>query len=486
VRVGPEGQPTRRRLARAAFGGREDEVVQAFIDARLLTSSELDGEPVVEVAHEALLRQWPPLTDAIERDREALQLRAELEREAQDWHRSGRCEEYLLSAERLAFVSHLSGSAQHSATGLTDLEQAFLTASRARQDLQEAAKRRRTRRAFTSLIGALLVISSLAVVAFLQERRAADQRDSAQATLWATNALGELATNPGESLALGMQAYAKKSTALTEGTLRVAASQATPQLVLSGNRKQVNGVAFTGDGHHLASAGADGTVRVWDWRVPRTPATILRSGRESVLGVAFERDGRHLASAGIDGTVRVWDWRARRTRPTVLRGPEREPGIRYAVLGVAFAGDGHHIAGIPEDGTVRVWDWRAPRTRPIILRSTGSIQAAVAFAGDGRHLASAGGEGIVRVWDWRAPRTRPIILRSGQVVVDAVAFTRDSRHLASAAASTVKVWDWRSPRARPTVLRGGQGSVSGVAFTRDGRHLATAREDRTVKVWDWR
>jgi energy-coupling factor transporter ATP-binding protein EcfA2 len=107
VTVGPEGQPTRRRLARAAFRGREDEVVEAFIDARLLTSTEIDGESVVEVAHEALLRQWPPLADVIERDREALQLRSELERQAQDWQRSGRREEYLLLGKRLTAASRL-------------------------------------------------------------------------------------------------------------------------------------------------------------------------------------------------------------------------------------------------------------------------------------------------------------------------------------------------------------------------------------------
>lgn len=46
-------------------------------------------------------------------------------------------------------------------------------------------------------------------------------------------------------------------------------------------------------------------------------------------------------------TVRVWDWRAPRTPPTVLRG---------AVNGVAFAADGHHLAGASDDKTVRVWE----------------------------------------------------------------------------------------------------------------------------------
>ena len=39
-----------------------------------------DGETVVGVAHEALLRQWQPLRDAIEAARTSLRIRSELER----------------------------------------------------------------------------------------------------------------------------------------------------------------------------------------------------------------------------------------------------------------------------------------------------------------------------------------------------------------------------------------------------------------------
>jgi len=55
------------------------------------------------------------------------------------------------------------------------------------------------------------------------------------------------------------------------------------------------------------SVGGDGTVRVWDWRAPRTPPTIVRTLQGYINGIAFAGDGRHLASAGGDGTVRVWD-----------------------------------------------------------------------------------------------------------------------------------------------------------------------------------
>jgi hypothetical protein len=65
-------------------------------------------------------------------------------------------------------------------------------------------------------------------------------------------------------------------------------------------------VAFAPDGRRLASAGNDGTVRIWDTATGRETAT-LRGHQGNVMSVAFAPDGRRLASAGYDRTVRIWD-----------------------------------------------------------------------------------------------------------------------------------------------------------------------------------
>jgi CHASE2 domain-containing sensor protein len=142
VAIGPDGQLTRRRLPRRALSHRESQIVDAFIEARLLTSNQIDGDSVVEVAHEALLRQWPPLRDAIERHHDELLLRSEIDRAGRDWERAGRRDDYLLTGQRLEAAMRLATRQQEGESHFDQRQLDFLAASGERQRRAQAAKRR--------------------------------------------------------------------------------------------------------------------------------------------------------------------------------------------------------------------------------------------------------------------------------------------------------------------------------------------------------
>jgi WD40 repeat protein len=63
------------------------------------------------------------------------------------------------------------------------------------------------------------------------------------------------------------------------------------------------GVAYSPDGKRIASAGADGTVKVWDVRNGQK-LFDLKGHAGSVTCVTFSPDGKYLASAGDDKTVK--------------------------------------------------------------------------------------------------------------------------------------------------------------------------------------
>src|SRR4051812_26864660 len=87
------------------------------------------------------------------------------------------------------------------------------------------------------------------------------------------------------------------------GALGVAPASLAEEKALAGHTDYVFAVAFSHYGKRLASASADGTLRLWDVGAGKLLQTI-KAHEGSVYDVALSPDGTTLATAGGDNLVR--------------------------------------------------------------------------------------------------------------------------------------------------------------------------------------
>jgi len=236
----------------------------------------------------------------------------------------------------------------------------------------------------------------------------------------------------------------------------------------------VYAVAFAPDGSRLATAGADGAVRLWDRKTRTLSGPPLRGHKKLVTSLAFSPDGRLLASAGNDLTIGLWD--VERGRPVAYLAGHTEP-----VLGLAFSPDGRLLVSVSKDKTVRLWDMTTRRLLKIYARHEETVFA-VAFSPKGDLIATAGSDRTVRVW--RPSDLRDVALLKGHGgSVFSLAFLPDGKRLASAGEDqTIRLWSVPERRHLST-LRGHRQLVRAVSCSPDGRLLASASFDETVRVW---
>lgn len=253
-----QGNYVRRPARWAELPPQAQPLLEQLVQARLLISREEEGERLLEVAHEALLRKWPLLRGWLDADREFLLGSQQLEQDLQDWQKAPESERpaALLTGLKLQRAKAWLRERPHQ---LSAAQREFVQAS----SEQAEARQRQARRTRRLVMGGLSGLTALAVAGGASawwregEARAAEAATRAEVLL--------LDTDPLQSMVQALAALGRQSEAEAFATSQTLA-------LATGRNNQIGSIP-TGQGEvssllelksgEVISGGVDGSLRAF-------------------------------------------------------------------------------------------------------------------------------------------------------------------------------------------------------------------------------
>jgi WD40 repeat protein/tetratricopeptide (TPR) repeat protein len=384
-----DGTPVRRRVRAASLPehGPGRQMVDAFIAARLLTADQgADGESNLSVAHEALLKHWPRLTDWLEGNRDFLRVRSRIATRLSEWEEHERSDDYLIPggpalAEAEQILSKFSQT-------LEAKECAYISSSIDHAKTRERAKLRKARQVAAGAMVLTLIAAAGGVFAWLQR--------------------GEARKNA--SIALEQKAAAEKAEAQARASqVRADYTQGIDMLDAGRTRQGLTSLmqALKSDPHHEAVK-----RRLYSYHLYGLPKAIpIRSvqgppqSRQRISGARYGEKQRCVYMTK-DHTVEAYDLNERK----VIHGPWEEEPDTFAAL-MSF--HNQFVMNIREDMSCRIWHIDSARKSAVVQLDKDFSNLNVSY--DGGTIIEGRMTGKVVLWDTASGKIRHEFQQAGRI-----------------------------------------------------------------------
>ncbi|XP_076823379.1 WD repeat-containing protein 48-like [Clavelina lepadiformis] len=160
----------------------------------------------------------------------------------------------------------------------------------------------------------------------------------------------------------------------------------------------VNDIVLCCNGKTLISASSDTTVKVWNAHRGFCMST-LRTHKDYVRTLAYAKHKEHVASAGLDKQIFIWDVNTltalTTTRNTVTTSNVN--GCKNSIYSVAMNDSGTILVAGSTERAIRVWDPRTCDKRMKLKGHTDNVKALIVNR-DGTQVLSGSSDGTIRLW----------------------------------------------------------------------------------------
>ncbi|HET9907463.1 MAG TPA: hypothetical protein VFQ23_12500, partial [Anaerolineales bacterium] len=374
-------------------------VLKSLADARLITLDENSAE----VAHEALIREWPALRGWLEENRDGLRLQRQLTEAAQAWQELDHATDLLYRGARL---DQFESWSQETELALTQLEIDFLQASldyereRERRAVEQKRTQRNLQRSFVgTLIIGLIVSIVLSVMALAARNNATRSAAEFRSIALASGAQEELDEGfPDRALALALEANNMEHPPPRAQQMLFTAATSTWMRQRFEHGAAIRRVAYSPDGKHLLTTGENHTAALWDIETGQVVKSFEHN--ETIWGSAFQPGGDLIAMAGYDGRIILWN--------PVLDEISYLNVSDTFLRDIIFSADGNRILAGGEDALITLWD---VETRSLVRTYEGhtSIVYGLDFNSDESLFISGSNDNTARIWDIATGQTLMVL-----------------------------------------------------------------------------